>query len=300
MSTSLDFKTNPLNSTSENKDNKSLYSTISSKLKPPSSADASISHLQIGLLIFYISIILILGLVITLVPSVKNSFYDLLFEINANMSFKMIVYLFLVGLVLTLIGFPISLYEMSLGFMIDDYFLAVATADAFKIIGTLLHFLFARFVFKDKFEIVLKNSLIFKAIQRGTSKNPWKTLIFLKVISIPQIIKNYGLGITDVSVYKFFIVDVFTCSIYAAVWVYFGSEMKSLNEVFHATDRSNSYNWVKYSLLGVNVVLIIVLFIAGKIYFDEIKSEIKKEEDLGENTVLLHKDNKPYEYGTLK
>ena len=279
--------------------------TPKSPLSPPKtskSKDATLSRFQIILMLFYVVIVLVAALVITLVPTIKHHIYDLMIEINTEMSLKFGFLLFILGFFLVLLGFPISLYEMALGFIIDDYFIALLLDIIFKTLGCLCIFLISRWCLKPRIEILFNDSLIFKAIQRGVHKNPWKALILLKALAVPHIFKNYPLGVTDVSVWKFLIVSIFTAGIFGSIWIYFGSEMKSLNEVFNAKTRPQSYYWIKYSLVGLTVLLLIILCWGARLYFNEMKTEISKEESLkkeSENKENIEQDRKENGYGTI-
>ena len=259
-----------------------LFTERTSTAKSQKSTDASLSCIQKFLLIFYLFIIIIAALVIILVPPVKAGLIILMTKINQDMSWEVCVYLFLLGLGLTLIGFPIMLYEMALGFMMDDYLLAVLVDVLFKYSGITCLFFFSRHVLKPRLEILFRDSLIFKSIQRAVDKNPWKACILIKVLVIPHIFKNCGLGITSVTNFQFLLVSLINCTFYAMIWVYFGSEMKSLNDVFNSKGRPVSYSWMKYTMLGLTVVILILMFVTAKIYFDEIKKEIETEQKISD------------------
>ena len=194
---------------------------------------------------------------------------------------------------------------MALGFMINEFYVALLLDILYRTLAVLCLFYLARWLLKPKLEILFKDSLVFKAINRGVQRNPWKSLIFIKIMILPSPIKNYGLGITDVSVIKFLIVTVVVGLINGAIWIYFGSQMKSLNDVFNEKE-SDSYLWVKYSLITVTGIIIVILCFAGKRYFDEIKKEIESEERMDENKKLVNDDktnnnnNNNNEYGTMK
>ena len=262
------------------------------------STDSSLSCLQKVLMVFYLILILVAALVITLIPQVKVGLINLMSEINKQMSVEVGFYLVLLGFTLTLIGFPIMLYEMALGFIIDDYLLAVSLDVLFKYTGITCLFFFARKILKPRLEILFRDSIIFKSIQRAVDRNPWKACIMIKVLVIPHIFKNCGLGITSVTNFQFLLVSFFNCIIYAMIWVYFGSEMKSLNDLFNSKTKPPSYSWFKYTMLGITLLILIIMFVTAKIYFDQIKKEIETEEKIEEEKTL-ETDNKTQNYGTL-
>lgn len=265
-----------------------------------STTDETISYFQMICFIIYVLLILILALVMLFVPSVKNLIYEVMVQINAEMSVTTIVYLFLLGFGLVLIGFPILIYEFALGFMINDYFVALAIDTGFKFFGGLCLFLFSRYILRPKLEIFFKESLIFKSMQRGVEKNPWKATILIKLLVIPHIFKNLGLGITKVLVYQFCIISFTVCAMFGTIWIYFGSQMKSLKEVFGGKPQSESYMWIKYTFLFLSIFIVCLMVLFAKIYFDEIKLEISKEEKKEEEKENNGNEDKLKAYGTLE
>lgn len=289
--------------------NKELLSPTSPspKQKVVSSTDSRLSHFQIIMMILYIVIILSASLVILLVPAVKTYLYGVMIEINNNMSIKMGFYLFLLGFTLTLIGFPILLYELALGYMINNFLLALTLDFLFKFFGVFCLFLFSRYVFKEKLEILFKDSIIFQTIKRAIQKNSWKALILIKILVIPHIFKNLGLGITDIKAYQFLTISFFNCIIFGSIWIYFGSEMKNLSEIFYSNERSFTYLMVKYCLLAISLIILVIMLFTAKLYFDEVKSEVSKEkaENQDNEKHETQADNKKNEeklgnYGTIE
>lgn len=285
----------PINQESE----KILLSSSNNQISN-STTDTKISCFQLICFIAYILLITLLALLMLLVPSIKNVIYEFMVQVNAEMSITTIIYLFLLGFGLVIIGFPILIYELALGFMINDYFFALGIDIGFKFFGSLCLFIFSRYILKPKLEIFLKDSFIFKSMQRGVFKNPWKATILIKLLVIPHIFKNLGLGITSLLIYQFSIISFFSCAMFGTVWIYFGSQMKSLKDAFGGKIESESYVWIKYSLLTLTALIMCVLLIYAKIYFDEIKLEIRKEEKKDEEKDSLVNDDKPKNYGTLE
>lgn len=287
-------------------DNTQIISTAPPKkdeVESTAITDSSISNFQIIMLIIYLLLILIVVLIVAFVPSVKEYFYGMMADIQSDMSVKTGVYLVLLGFCLTLIGFPLSLYELALGYMIENFLIALAMDFTFKFTGVFCLFIFSKYFFKKKLEIIFQNSIIFKTIQKGIEKNPWKALIMIKLLVIPHIFKNLGLGITEIKIHQFLIVNTFNCLLFGSIWLYFGSEMKNLNEVFHSNERPISFYVLKYSLIAITGVILILMLVSAKIYFEEVKQEVSREKlqtESDQNKRDEEKDDKLKNYGTLE
>ena len=74
---------------------------------------------------------------------------------------KGIIIICLIGIVCILIGFPIMIYEIALGFIIRDFWLALLLMSIVKIIGFTIAFLIARYCFKERLEEYLKFNVYF-------------------------------------------------------------------------------------------------------------------------------------------
>lgn len=262
------------------------------KPKKSSNSDRKLSLIQFCVLLFYLVLIISLAIAITLNSTLKNALIERLSEIRSDLSIKWYFILFFIGIALTIIGFPIMLYELAIGYILDSYWLALILDILFKSIGCFIIFLIARFLLKDKIAMLLENSLIFKAVQRGTERNPFKSALLIKLMLLPHVIKNYGLGITEIPLKILTIVTILVSAIFGSIWVYFGRGMKDLHDVLGHTEKTEGYLIVRYCLLGMTVVIMVVLFIFAKRYFDELKKEIEEEE---KEKLLREKPD----YGTL-
>ena len=69
---------------------------------------------------------------------------------------------------------------------------------------------------------------IFETIQRAIKKNPIKIIFMLKLMMIPHMLKNYGLGVMDVTFLQFFVPAILTGTVYSAFWVNIGSKLNNV------------------------------------------------------------------------
>ena len=58
----------------------------------------------------------------------------------------------------------------------------------------------------------------------------------LKLMMIPHMLKNYGLGVMDVTFLQFFIPSLITGSIYSTFWVNMGSKLNNVYSAFNSKE----------------------------------------------------------------
>lgn len=254
----------------------------------------SLSKLEIILLIFYFIIVIALALTISFDESLKKELFHYLTEIRNNLSLKWYFILFGIGVILTIIGFPIAMYELSIGYILESFFVALFLDISFKMIGVTVIFLTSRYLFKAKITILFEDSIIFKTIQRGIKKNAFKSAILIKLSLMPHLLKNYGMGITEIPLLYFLIASLIASIVYGTIWIYFGSNMKDLFEAISFHQTNDTYIIVRYCLIGVSIAILIVVIIYSIKYFGEIKKEVEEEEK------LLNLNEKKEDYGTIK
>ena len=60
----------------------------------------------------------------------------------------------------------------------------------------------------------------------------------LKLMMIPHMLKNYGLGVMDVTFWQYFLPALITGSIYSAFWVNMGSKLNDVYSVLNSKEIS--------------------------------------------------------------
>ena len=109
-------------------------------------------------------------------------------------------------------------------------------------------------------------------------------MVFLiKLMTIPHLIKNYGLGITDITFLQFIVPSSTISFCYGCFWIYFARQMNSLTD----TQKDNKLFWFKYGLLIVSISIFIYIAYYAKKTYEEIEEEIRNEKNNVKNKEKL-------------
>ena len=132
--------------------------------------------------------------------------------------------------------FPVAIFEIFLGNIIHPYWLAVSIAITIKLLSNVTMFYISRFLLKEEITNFFSGNKIFETIQRGIKKNPIKIIFMLKLMMIPHMLKNYGLGVMEVTFWQYFVPALITGSIYSAFWVNMGSKLNDVYSVLNSKE----------------------------------------------------------------
>ena len=258
----------------------------SSDPSPPSSTSSSSLHYFI--LLFYISIFIIFLLLFSFRPSFKLWILSKITSLSSS-PFS----LFLLGVVLTIVGFPLMPFELALGFLLPSFFQALLIDLSFKLVGISFVFWSARYLFRLRINNLLRENVYFKIIQRAISNNPLKTCLLVKFMWLPHIVKNWGLAVTEVSFLIFFLTTGMAGMFFGTLWLEIGRNMRSLEEA-----QGGAGTEVK--IIKIGLIFFTLAGIGGvgwysRSLFEEVKNEMENEKGLNNS-----RESNKTDYGTMK
>ena len=187
------------------------------------------------------------------------------------------------GILIILIGLPISYYEFLLGLTIDEISVAFLIDFLIKIIGTMMTFIISQKFLKTRILKKYKNKPFFKNLKVFVESRQCLHLLLIRLLFIPIFVKNYLLPLFDISTMVYFLTTI-PVDVAAGFWlVYLGFGVKNLSKNF-----GDSYE----SLRFIGVLAISFSFLAYFLYFTRKKLKelealpIKQEEnkDFKENS----------------
>ena len=251
-------------------------------------SDEKLEKFQKILLIIYISIIITLTICLTFIKPFKLWIINFFKDFH-NKSLSSHIFLIIFGILLVIIGFPFFLYEITVCFAIKKFFLAYFMIFLMKIIGNILVFAICKLFLKKIFEKIFRNSRIFTIFKYGINKNPWKMPIIIKLMTIPILIKSYGLGISDINVFQFLLATVISSLIFTFIWTYIGTQINNIDDII----SFKQIGIFKISLLICTFIIIFAISFYSKKAYEEM------EKEMNENQKICS-DKKIEDYGSLE
>lgn len=246
---------------------------------------------------YFLSIYFILTLssiiFFSLNKSVRSYLIDFFSNIDDNLDFRKILFLFFLILFLIVVGFPTMPWELALSYFFKNYFLAYLFNMTCKLSGYIFIFFIAKLFLKKSIDNLLKDNKFFRIVKLGAKTHPFKMVFLIKVMMIPHLIKNYGLGITDISFIQYFIPSLIVAAIYGIIWIYLGRQLTSLTRVFDdKAGPKNEITIIKIVLMVITSVSFVIILCYAKIMYKNLANEIEKEDLYNEQTEVKN-------YGTF-
>ena len=148
-----------------------------------------------------------------------------------------------------------------------------------KLSGFVIIFCIAKTLLKKRIDDLLRDNKYFRIIKLGVNTHPYKTVFLIKVMMIPHLIKNYGLGITDINFIQYLLPSVIVASIFGAGWIYLGRQLASFSHVFDPhTDPGHQITFFKIALFAITCISIIIILCYAKKLYKDLEKEIEKED----------------------
>jgi len=186
---------------------------------------------------------------------------------------------------------PTTPMELAGGFLFSPqhgmWMVLVYTGTA-KLCANIISVLMARFVVRDWVmkNIVAKSSLL-QMVLAGAKDEPWKMCFLVRGSMVPLAVKNYGLGVTEISYLPIAVCSTIFTNFYAFQNIYVGSSMSDLKEVFAPKKAAEGpTDWQTYAKKGFpilfNLLLILLMVKAVQGQVKKQAAKVKAEEEAKE------------------
>lgn len=200
-------------------------------------------------------------------------------HIDDDMKFNQFLLLALLLTFLVVIGFPTTPWELALGYFFHSYAIAFLMDMCCKISGFVIIFCIAKTLLKKKIDELLEENKYFRIIKLGVNKHPYKTVFLIKVMMIPHLIKNYGLGITDIKFFQYIVPSFVVAAIFGAGWIYLGRQLAGFSSVFDTQyDPGHQITFFKIALFSITLISIIIILCYAKKLYREMEGEIENQD----------------------
>lgn len=195
-----------------------------------------------------------------LFPNFKHDFFNFFTNISEYGLIGYLIFI-LIGCSMILTGIPFLIFELYTPFVLKAYFLSILIVFITKILGVSLSFWISRNLLRRKLENILFKNKIFRTIQLIYQENPSKCLLMVSLFFIPFFIKNYGVGLLNVSFIKFSL--IYTSSQLAlSLWfINIGINAKEYLEL--ENDNKKVFNFIIFGVFSI-LILIMIFFYMRK------------------------------------
>lgn len=137
-------------------------------------------------------------------------------------------------------SFPSTVFELLAGY-IFGFWLGLLLASTGKLLGTIASFLIGRYLCRERVLALMNRAHPAWQVFRSLVRKKQMLIVFLTRIAIfPIAIKNYGLGVLDVSLLVFVSAAAITGLPFSVLWVYSGHSAKYVTALLSEGHEQNT------------------------------------------------------------
>ncbi|KAL4500352.1 hypothetical protein ABPG72_003303 [Tetrahymena utriculariae] len=228
-------------------------------------------------IIIYLIVVIIFALAFFLSDDFRNSFVEFFLNFKKPTT-KNLAILFFIGVIIKIAGFPISIYELTVAYIQQDFILSVCLLVSAKTTGCYISFLISRYRFAKDTQFWIQTVKELKVIDVSVQKYPFKISFLVRFMWLPIVVKNYGLGLFKISSIQFLIPTILHTSIKSAFLTYIGINLSNFYDIFSGkTLADNIYLRIFLILLGL--ILFVILFYICKKEYNLLEKEYEDKEN---------------------
>lgn len=197
-----------------------------------------------------------------------------------------IFYIFFLAIWVVLL-LPCSVIEIVPGFLFG-FKIGWTVAILGKSLGTFISLLIGRYLLKDFLQKrIIAKYPIMKAFNKAIEEEGFKVILMIRVTYLPMLIKNYGLAVLDVPIWKIVSASLAAGVPFAAVWAGVGASSKNISEILKGkislVDLLPEENKEFYLFFGfIFLIIFIYIFISFgkrfKIILKDLEEKQQKQE----------------------
>jgi uncharacterized membrane protein YdjX (TVP38/TMEM64 family) len=125
---------------------------------------------------------------------------------------------------------PVTPFELAAGFLFQWEALAIALPA--KVLGCFASFAIGRLCWQDMLRARLAHKPLFRSLEAAVVRNEWKFMTLIRLMYLPQWVKNYAVSILTVRLKVFAISTTLISALYSVAFTYIGlSSQKMVEEL---------------------------------------------------------------------
>jgi len=183
-------------------------------------------------------------------------------KVVSNCTFKDLKVFFLligIGIILLIIGFPLTIYDLALGYKIENFWVAYTISVVSRIIGNIFIYFISNKFFRGIIKDFLETNRIFKTLQKAIDKNPYKMSFIVKLLPLPSLFKAYGFAVMNITFLQYTIPTIITVLLMNFFIISAGKTMASFMDIINKKKAtSNWYTYVIFVLAGMSVIFMLI------------------------------------------
>ena len=226
-----------------------------------------------------ISVILLIPLTVIILfissDSFKNFLKETINSLNDLPLFFNITFLVLIGVILIVVGLPISYFEFLLGFSLKSAPSAFFIEFSLKILATFVTYFLAIKLLKTYILSKYRQKSFFKGMKLFLENRKCLHLLCLRLLFIPLFLKNYLLPIFDISPILYFTVTLIV-DVLAGFWmVFMGIQVREFSD----SETKNYAETIRFVIfLGLSILIIIYILVFTRRKMKEFERLDNKED----------------------
>ena len=225
--------------------------------------------LKITLILIYYLICITLFVLVTFFEPAKKILINTVEEL-LNLGLIGYFIIIIIGNVILILGFPITIFELVIGFTFHNLYLGFLVDILTSLSAETFCFLLSKYLIKEKIESILIKKKIFLSFKLLLEKDKWKNSFFIRLMYIPVFVKNYGIPLFDINYLIFFFTSIPTVVGFGIWRVYMGHSAKNMDSLF--MKQNNVFAKVIFGItLIFTAFIIIYLFFYTRKKLKELK-----------------------------
>ncbi|EAS04366.2 SNARE associated protein (macronuclear) [Tetrahymena thermophila SB210] len=228
-------------------------------------------------IVIYLIVIIVFALAFFLSDDFRNSFIEFFLNFKKPTP-KNLVILFFIGVIIKITGFPISIYELTVAYIQQDFILSVCLLTLAKTTGCYVSFLISRYRFSKDALFWIQTVKELKVIDVSVQKYPFKISFLVRFMWLPIVVKNYGLGLFKISSIQFLIPTMLHTSIKSSFLTYIGINLSNFYDIVSGKTLADNI-YIRILLILLGLILFVILFFICKKEYNLLEKEYEEKEN---------------------
>ena len=249
-----------------------LYNDKDNDISDHNTKDQGKHSSQILMLIgVYIMLVLICFTLFKLYPDVRLFFINIIKE-GGTFGLTTIMICIGVGVILNMIGIPVSFYEMLMGFLWRRFDYGILIGTTFRMLAILFGYVISKRYLMDMMTSYLKEFKYFKGICYLAKTKPESTILMLRFCYVPSVIKIYAPPIFGFSLFYCLVGGLCSSLFFCSINVSIGITAVSLTSIGKEEQESFVGKILPIMVMILGICLQIMLFFYTQNVMKELES----------------------------
>jgi len=138
----------------------------------------------------YATVFFLFFILFKLFPGVRLFFIDIIEE-SGSLNYTTLFICLPIGCLMNMVGIPLSLYEMLMGFFWKSFAASLMVATTYRLIAIFLGYFISTKYLKDMIYSSLEEFKFFKGLEFLTKSKPFQTIFMIRFCYVPSMFKIY-------------------------------------------------------------------------------------------------------------